>query len=296
MVLRVDIINGENIPILGGGRFVYLGIISVLISFILFRFFKKYLQFSQEEKTKAQYFIVGFTVFILVNFVFNIFFPLLSGNAKCSCIGNHSAIFFLTFTAYAIIKEQLFGIKVILTYLMVSFITVLLAVDLFSFTTIFSLQVLKFFTLLIFLYFGRSLVRSVTREIKLKEQLQDLNIHLQDKVDEQTKEIKSAYEVEKKARIKLEELDKVKDEFISTAAHQLRTPLAGTRWALKSLLDGTLQKENERKDMLEKIYESNNNLITIVGDLLDTSSIEKHNETISLDSKEGEGTKVVLPM
>ena len=137
--------------------------------------------------------------------------------------------------------------------------------------------------------FGIMIIKSSRKEVEQSDRLADLNLHLQDKVDEQTKEIKVAYEVEKKARIKLEDLDKVKDEFITTAAHQLRTPLSANRWALKSFLDGSLGKtvlNDIQKDLLEKTYNSNNNLIGIVGDLLDTSSIE--NKKFTYDFKETE--------
>ena len=102
-------------------------------------------------------------------------------------------------------------------------------------------------------------------------------------LNESASKIYEAREVEKSARIKLEELDKVKDEFITTAAHQLRTPLSATRWALKSSIDGTFQGK-EQKELLQKIYDTNNNLINIVGDLLDTSSIE--NKTFAYDFQE----------
>ena len=156
------------------------------------------------------------------------------------------------------------------------------------------MQVLKSGVLIVFLYFGRILTESIKKEKESanklrdaykelkntnldleekKDQLQDLNLNLQDKVDEQTKEIKKAYEVEKTARIKLEDLNDVKDEFITTVAHQLRTPLSATRWALKASLDGTLQGK-EKEEMLKKAYTTNNNLINIVGDLINASSID----------------------
>jgi signal transduction histidine kinase len=40
------------------------------------------------------------------------------------------------------------------------------------------------------------------------------------------------------ANERLEELDTVKSEFVSVAAHQLRTPLTGVRWSLKALAAG----------------------------------------------------------
>ncbi|MDD2731870.1 MAG: histidine kinase N-terminal 7TM domain-containing protein, partial [Candidatus Pacebacteria bacterium] len=49
---------------------------------------------------------------------------------------------------------------------------------------------------------------------RLYKQIQDLNKNLQAKVDEQTKEIRNAYEIEKKARQELERLDKAKNQFI----------------------------------------------------------------------------------
>jgi PAS domain S-box-containing protein len=71
-------------------------------------------------------------------------------------------------------------------------------------------------------------------------------------------------------------LTKVKSEFISVAAHQLRTPLAAVKWTIKMLLDeeaGAL--EPKQKDFLKKTYEANEHMIKLVNDLLDASRIEE---------------------
>ncbi|MBI2053818.1 MAG: GAF domain-containing protein, partial [Candidatus Staskawiczbacteria bacterium] len=60
---------------------------------------------------------------------------------------------------------------------------------------------------------------------QLYDQLKDFNKNLQQKVDEQTKEIREAYEVEKKAKEELQALDKAKNQFLLTIQHHLRTPL-----------------------------------------------------------------------
>ncbi len=73
----------------------------------------------------------------------------------------------------------------------------------------------------------------------------------------------------------LRELDKLKSDFISVAAHQLRTPLSGVKWVLKLLLDGDLGATNDdQKGMLKRGYETNEKMIQLVNDLLNVSRIE----------------------
>lgn len=73
----------------------------------------------------------------------------------------------------------------------------------------------------------------------------------------------------------LREIDKLKSDFISVAAHQLRTPLSGVKWVLKLLLDGDLGVVNDdQKGMLKRGYETNEKMIQLVNDLLNVSRIE----------------------
>ncbi len=68
------------------------------------------------------------------------------------------------------------------------------------------------------------------------------------------------------------EISRVKSDFISTAAHQLRTPLTGIRWAHEALLKEPLTES--QKVLVESAVEKSKDLVGVVGTLLDISAIE----------------------
>lgn len=99
----------------------------------------------------------------------------------------------------------------------------------------------------------------------------DSNQDLERKVAELTREKAELF----KANKELQELDKKKTEFITVAAHQLRTPLAGIRWTLSMLLKGDLGAINaDQKTFITKSYESNERMNELVNDLLKAEKLE----------------------
>ena len=89
----------------------------------------------------------------------------------------------------------------------------------------------------------------------------------------------------KQANIKLKELDVLKDEFVSVASHELRTPMTAIKSYLWMALDGQAGPLNEKqKYYLQKSYESTNRLIKLVNNMLNISRIESGRISLELDN------------
>jgi signal transduction histidine kinase len=80
------------------------------------------------------------------------------------------------------------------------------------------------------------------------------------------------------ANARLEELDIVKSEFVSIAAHQLRTPLTGIRWSYQALLEaggGAEKLKPAERHLLESGLGATLRMIELVNDLLNVARIEE---------------------
>lgn len=80
-------------------------------------------------------------------------------------------------------------------------------------------------------------------------------------------------------------LDKAKTEFVSLASHQLRTPLATTKWYTEMLISGELGDLNSKqKEYVEKLNTVNKDMIDLAEELLNVSRIEMGSLPIKLQA------------
>ncbi len=115
----------------------------------------------------------------------------------------------------------------------------------------------------------------------LYNRVQDLSQNLQQKVQEQTKEIRKAYEVEKQAHQELKKLNLAKDQFLLSIQHHLRTPLTPIRGYLEMILSGAYNQK-KTKEKLKFMKKSADNLHDLMENLLDIQAMRIGKEILDL--------------
>lgn len=100
------------------------------------------------------------------------------------------------------------------------------------------------------------------------EEIQAFNITLQDEVTAATRELKQTNK-------KLIALDEAKDEFISMASHQLRTPLTSIKGYLSMLSDGDMGKLSAQQlKAVQEAFGSSQRMVFLIADFLNVSRIK----------------------
>lgn len=111
-------------------------------------------------------------------------------------------------------------------------------------------------------------VEDVTEQKRAVEFLRDARRELEQRVAERTAELSAANE-------RLQELDRLKSQFLASMSHELRTPLnsiIGFTSLLRRELTGPLNAEQRKQ--LEIVQSSARHLLALINDLLDVSRIE----------------------
>lgn len=230
----------------------------LLTAYILYVLIKKNKSLSNVNRSKNTYFLTGTILYAILNVVFSIAVSFIyPENYNYTQLGDFSAIVFLGFTAYAIVKHQLFNMKIIATETIVVLLSLSLLVQIFLPGSMLE-HIVKAVIWLLATYGGLILVRSVKKEIKQKEELELLAKKLEE------------------ANTHLKDLDRMKDDFLGMASHELNTPLAAIEGYLSMILEegmgGNLQPQT--REYLDRIFSSSQRLSAIVKDLLNVSRIE----------------------
>jgi len=94
-----------------------------------------------------------------------------------------------------------------------------------------------------------------------------------------------AVEAATSARHRLDELNRLKNDFLSRVAHDLRTPLASISWSAANLLDGIAgDLEPRQREYLESVHVAVELLNRLVGNLFDISRLEQGKLPFSSES------------
>jgi len=126
---------------------------------------------------------------------------------------------------------------------------------------------------------GKNIASIFREELKLREELiLEVSVVLVER-EEGNEHLAILHDI---TREKL--VESMKTEFVSIAAHQLRTPLSVIKWTTKTLLDGDLGRiSKEQRRFIDRTYQSNERMIGLINDLLNVARIEEGRYANKLD-------------
>ena len=201
-----------------------------------------YLFFCEKALSlSSDYFLVSLTTFSDKSLIF-LFLPI---------------FILVVILAFILIDRHFLNFKVLLSQTMGSFIIILGVLSFFNSTSLEN-AILRFFLIIISIIISFILVRSVLNEIAKRK-----------KIQKTTQKILLANQTLKK-------LDRAKSDFISSASHQLQSPLSVIKGISSMLLDGSYGKlSSSINGAVEKMHISNERLIGLIGDLLNISHLEE---------------------
>lgn len=132
------------------------------------------------------------------------------------------------------------------------------------------------------------LMRSALRMYQAEMLIDRVNYDLREKnklLEEQNRELERQRQYIYRQNLRLQEVSRLKSEFLATMSHELRTPLnaiIGFSQILLSKTKGSLS--DQQRNMLERVLANGRNLLELINDILALSKIEAGR--LSLKAKE----------
>jgi Na+/proline symporter/nitrogen-specific signal transduction histidine kinase len=93
-------------------------------------------------------------------------------------------------------------------------------------------------------------------------------------LEEKSQQLEAASAELRAANERLKELDKLKDDFVSTVSHELRTPLTSIRSFSEIVFDNPDLSVEERNEFLQIIVNESERLTRLINDILDLAKME----------------------
>jgi len=211
-----------------------------------------------KEALQVRSLAIGWGISALLAIITNLVLPFLVGNYDFQHLGPAATLFLVIATAYAIARHEMLDVKMVATeqfticILFISYINIAIASSAFQI-------IMAIMALAVGLIIAVALIDSVRKAHKRSLELVRLSESLAT------------------ANKKLEKRDEMRNEFISIASHQLRTPVSVMKGYLSLMLDGNYGRVPKKiQEKIRQMYEMNERLVLLINNMLNMTRIEKN--------------------
>lgn len=243
----------------GGAFYVYLVYVTLMFGMILHFFRNQYRVSSPVKKQQSKFLFIGVILSMVFISSIDLVIPMLSGSNTSANFGPYGIVFLVVFAFLALTRHHLFEMKVIVSEFWAAF----LVIAIFAWLTIhFSIGNLIGFLLIfsVCVLFIRAVISEAGKENKLVEANHQL-------------------ERDKK---ELVELDRLKDEFLQMATHELNTPITAIQGRMDmGIRENMCKLNNKQKAFFQPILDQTTRLARLSRDVLDTARIDQHRLAIN---------------
>jgi signal transduction histidine kinase len=256
-----------NNEFLGIYKLVVEGIIlAIILGFMAMPFIKK----LPWPRKKAELIVLGSMFIFLATFGVTEYVASITGNYEMNLYSLFLLPVFIVAIIYAVFELDIFNFQLLSTQYLVFGLIILSGGQLF-FVSSSTDRLMTILTLGLTIGLSIILYRNLRRESAQRIRIEKLSFALEDS-NSKLEGANSKLEV---ANNKLKDLDKLKTEFLSLAAHQLRSPLTAIKGYTSMLLSGDFGTVGvKQKEAINRVFESSIHLSKVVEDLLNVSKIE----------------------
>src|SRR3989338_6007115 len=220
---------------------VYSGYSLAIIFYMLYLLFAYFKKSTDAQRLQLRYVIFGVSSFAIVVSIVSFILPLF-GITTLVSFDSPSSIIFIIAMGYAIAKHHLFNIRVIATELLVFAIWIFTLIRLLLSVTSHERFINGGFLILL-IFFGFLLIRSVLKEVRQREEIQKLS--------------------------------EFKTELLSIVAHQIKNPLVVIKGYASLVEDKTICDAEAVSDVFKKIKAAAGKLVMLLNNLLDLHHLEE---------------------
>jgi len=119
----------------------------------------------------------------------------------------------------------------------------------------------------------REEMRDIDEVMQILDEASQLIVYSR-KLEQKSQELEAASQELRAANERLKELDKMKDDFVSTVSHELRTPLTSIRSFSEIVQDNPDLDIEQRNEFLKIIVTESERLTRLINDILDLAKME----------------------